>query len=455
MVEAEHGEDGAATRRGAECFLPAVGGGKAGDAMIGEQAGQALARAGRIAGDHHLLLGAAQGVDMLADRLIDIGVLRAFRREIARAVDGEVEDGGAFGFMEGGGGVHRPAGGGGVPLGGVEIERVRRERAIGAGIGRFRGDAVGMIVTDRLEPGVGRADHAMVADDDRVIAQMFGQRNQLFLEQRQPMFHAGQAPAFAHRLIERIAGRGRAEGFAIAAAEALDRVFVEQRLGRGEQGEAVDAASGALVGRVEAAHRLDLVAEEVEAQRLFLAAGKQVDDAAANGEFAAIMNGVGADIAVGLQHVGEARDRDPLLGGEARDQLADAERGKGALGQGVEGGEDQLRPFWFCLERMETGEAGRRGAERGAGPVIGQAVPGGDFDDLDLWREIMGGVGDRAHQLLVRSDEDGTCRRSAGDVRQQPGLEAGRHAGQGERRLRLQDFLEIGHGSIIFKNPPL
>ena len=73
------------------------------------------------------------------------GALRAFRREVARAVDREVEDGGAFGLVEGGGGVHRPDSGGGVPLGGVEIEGVRRERAIGAWIGRFRGDAVGMM----------------------------------------------------------------------------------------------------------------------------------------------------------------------------------------------------------------------------------------------------------------------------------------------------------------------
>ena len=55
---------------------------------------------------------------------------------------------------------------------------------------------------------------------------------------------------------------------AIAAAEALDAVLVEQRLARRHQGERLGLAGGALVGGIEAAHRLDLVAEEIEPDRL-------------------------------------------------------------------------------------------------------------------------------------------------------------------------------------------
>ena len=149
------------------------------------------------------------------------------------------------------------------------------------------------------------------------------------------MFHARETAAFAHRLIERIAGRGRAEGFAIAAAEALDRFLVQQRFGGGEQGEAVDAAGGALVGGVEAADGFNLVAEKVEAERLLLAAREQIDNAAANGELAAIMHGVGADIAIALEHGGQPCDRDPLLGREMGDQLAHAKGGERPLRHGV------------------------------------------------------------------------------------------------------------------------
>ena len=55
---------------------------------------------------------------------------------------------------------------------------------------------------------------------------------------------------------------------AIARAEALDAVLVEQRFARGHQSDRLGAAGGALVGGVEAAHRFDLVAEEVEPDRL-------------------------------------------------------------------------------------------------------------------------------------------------------------------------------------------
>ena len=78
------------------------------------------------------------------------------------------------------------------------------------------------------------------------------------------MFHARQPAAFADRLVQRIAGGGGAEFLAVAGAEALDRIFVEQGFGGGQEREAVDAADGALVGGVEGADAFDLVAEEVE-----------------------------------------------------------------------------------------------------------------------------------------------------------------------------------------------
>ena len=138
---------------------------------------------------------------------------------------------------------------------------------------------------------------------------------------------------------------------------------------------------------------------------MLLAAGEQIDNAAANGELAAIMYGVGADIAIALEHGGEARDRDPLLGREMGDELPHAERGERPLRHGGERGDDQLRGFGRGLQRVQARKARRGGAQRGAGPVIGQAVPGGDFDDPDLRREIMGGVGDGAHLLLIGGDE--------------------------------------------------
>src|SRR3546814_16300418 len=115
---------------------------------------------------------------------------------------------------------------------------------------------------------------------------MVEQRRHLVFEQRQPVFHPRETAAVRNRLIERVAGRGRAEAFAVTAAEALDAVLVEQRFGCGQEGEAVDAAGGALVARIEGAHALDLVAGEIEPQCVFLAARKQSDPPAAPGDTA-------------------------------------------------------------------------------------------------------------------------------------------------------------------------
>src|SRR5690606_8720456 len=144
--------------------------------------------------------------------------------------------------------------------------------------------------------------------------------------------------AVADRLIKWVARCGRAEGFAITTAETLDRIFVQQGFGSGEKGEAVDAARGALISGIEAADRFDLVSEKVEAQWLLLATRKEIDDAATNGEFAAVVHRVGTDTAVALKHFGQFGDRDPFFRCEAGDELPDAEGREGALGQRVEGG---------------------------------------------------------------------------------------------------------------------
>src|SRR3546814_18944663 len=95
------------------------------------------------------------------------------------------------------------------------------------------------------------------------------------------MVHARLPPPVADRLIERIARRLPAEQVAIGRAETLDRCFVEQGFGRREQLQRLGGAKAALVGRIEAANALELVAEEIDAQAGFLARGEQVEDDAA------------------------------------------------------------------------------------------------------------------------------------------------------------------------------
>ena len=135
MVKAKDDQRHAPVGGEAQRLLPVIGRSDPRHAMIGEQPGQAFARARRIAGDHHLLLLAAQAVDMGADRVVDIAVLCAFGGEVARSVHREVQHGRAFGLMERRRRVHRQRCDRRGPFGGVEIEGVGFERTIGARIG--------------------------------------------------------------------------------------------------------------------------------------------------------------------------------------------------------------------------------------------------------------------------------------------------------------------------------
>jgi hypothetical protein len=61
----------------------------------------------------------------------------------------------------------------------------------------------------------------------------------------------------------------------------------------------------------------------------------------------------------------------------------------------------------------------------------------------------MGGIDDRPHRCLVRSDEHRAPFCGAGKVRAQPGQEARRCAGQGHRLARLQDLVEVGLARLL------
>ena len=153
----------------------------------------------------------------------------------------------------------------------------------------------------------------------------------------------GHPAALGQRLVERVLGRGRAELLAVARAESLDAVDVEQRLRRGHQREGVGLVGRALVGGVEAADAVDFVAEEVEPERQFLARGEEVDQRSANRIFAMLRDRVGALVAERVQLLDERLALDPLAFGDTPGELADAERRQHPLRGGACRRDEQLR----------------------------------------------------------------------------------------------------------------
>ena len=413
--------------------------------MVFQQIAEPLARADRIARQHRLLARLAQALEVIDHRLVDVGAGRAFGAEIARPVDVEVEDGGALRFVERRGQMRARRVEARRPFLGVEIQRLGGEWPIAARLRRLGALAVLVIIGDRFHPPLGGAGDAKVAHHHVVGGEMVEQRRQLLLEQRQPMFHAGEPPPVADRLIQGIAGRGRAELVAIARAEALDRLLVEQRFRRGEQREAVDPPGGPLVLGAEGAHRLDLVAEEVEPQRLVLAARIQIDDAAAHRIFALVVDRLGADIAIRLEQPREVVAVDPCARLQRRDELADAERGEHALRRRIGGGEHQLRRLRRLLQLPQCRDPLGHDAQRRARAIIRQAVPRRKADHLQFGREERRRRRHGAHRRIVRRDEHRATLRRTREIGEQRRLEAGGDPRERQRGLGGQDRLQIGH----------
>ena len=82
-------------------------------------------------------------------------------------------------------------------------------------------------------------------------------------------------------------------------------VFVVEPLANGHDRDLVDGAGRPLRRRIEAAQRLDHVADELEPHRLDVAGGKHIDDAAADGERAVLVDRVLAREAGVNEQIGE------------------------------------------------------------------------------------------------------------------------------------------------------
>ena len=192
----------------------------------------------------------------------------------------------------------------------------------------------------------------------------------------------------------------------------------------------------ALRERRERAHLLDLVAEEVDAQRISSRRGKDVDEPAAHGELAAILRALDALVTGESEGLGELLDplllprRDPdgqrprLLGRKPFGQGSRRDDDEAALLEHLERGDplaDEVR------RRPEAGVPADTAARQQCDAILAQEPP-------RRLREISG-VGvlrdeqrQRAGELLVKS----------GDEERQGGLG---HAGT--RRERGGELLNV------------
>ncbi len=234
-----------------------------------------------------------------------------------------------------------------VPLVGRQVERVGRQRMIGAA-GFVRIDPRLERVLDHRQALVASGVSEVVERDQRALGQIVEQGFELGIEQRQEVLHAAPPPAFADRRVQGILGGG-AERRAISLAEASDRVRVEKHLRDRHELDRIEPPGRALGHRIEGADGLEHVAEQVETDRLLRARRKDVDHPAADGELAAFADGRGALVAVDGQVALETSKVDFLPGLGCIAGLAQDRPRRHALHQGVRRGDKHARSLPVAL----------------------------------------------------------------------------------------------------------
>ena len=86
-------------------------------------------------------------------------------------------------------------------------------------------------------------------------------------------------------------------------------------------------------------------------------------------------------------------------------QLPNAKGRKGALGDGVSGGDDQLRrAILGSLQPSQCRHPLARCAQAWPGTIIRQAIPSGEADDLQFRCKIARAICNRLHGEIVRGD---------------------------------------------------
>ena len=132
----------------------------------------------------------------------------------------------------------------------------------------------------------------------------------------------------------------------------LDRLG-EQQFAARRRGDALDlAGQRPLVGHREGADLADLVAPELDPDRVLRGGAEQVEDAAANSELAALLDHVDAGVGQLDQPLEEFLER-LLLADDEVDRLERAEAGRHRLDQAADGRDDDAEAVVLVLQPVQ------------------------------------------------------------------------------------------------------
>ena len=230
--------------------------------------------------------------------------------------------------------------------------------------------------------------------------------------------------------------RHRAEPLAQPVGPALGH----EELRRREQHHALDLAGRALVGRVEGAQRVDLVAERLDPDRQLRRRREDVDDAAAARELAAARDLEDRRVAELEQRGQQAALADPSADPELQRRLGQVVGRDRVLDQRLDAGDED--PRLPAAPRRQRRDARRRLVGDELAALVGEGRPGLEHRDrsriADPRRELLG---DAIADLRVARDPADPLAGHERERRREVALGAVRHRGDpgvaaGVRRRR-------------------
>ena len=416
-----------------------------GKPVVGEHVAHALARAFAPQRDDDALAAGLQGRDVRGHRLEHVAAgFGSLGGKIMPLPRPDIDDR-SLPFRHGErreprqrGGLEPPA-----PLRFAEIEPIGRQRHVERARPPLAEGCLPRVVVilDLIQP-LARRLLGERLDHHGGAGQIVEQRVEPVMEQRKPMLHAGMAPAFAHGMVEKVVGRGRAERFDIAETETPDRFGRQLEFRHRHQIERPQLIGRALAFRIEAADRLKRVAEKIEPDRLGHAGRVEIDNSSAHGIIAGLAHGRGAHEAIEFKPLGDAVHGEHIAGHDRKRLLGDKVARRHALERGIDRREQHggaiatLRAHEARERRHPLGDENR--VRRDA--VVGQAVPGRKLLDREIGREKTQRPRERGHARAVAAHHDdarrrraGARRNSAGEIGRDEALGAVGDACQGQR----------------------
>lgn len=276
--------------------------------------------------------------------------------------------------------------------------------------------------------------HARQREHLGVGRQVVEQGRSFFEEQRQVVLDASGNNAAGQVLEDRAAAEIDIEALAKACLEAGHFLFLHREFTRRQQAYRIHLVDRALGLGVEGAQRLDLVIEQVDAVGQLAAHREQVDQRAAHGELAMLVDGVDAAIAAGLQARAHLFHIDGLA--HIQHQAAAQQEARGC--QAVQGGgdrhhEDAVAQF---RQAVQAGDALGNDVLVRREQVVGQGFPIGERqhrqvrgEEAQLLLQTVGGLAVGCQQQGEAASAggglgDGKAEGGTGQVA--PGLFAGR-----------------------------